>query len=152
MIKLDIIHEVVNRTGISKTKAAMAVEAVFDRMKVSLGRGERIELRGFAIFEVRPRKPGVGRNPLTGAKVENLSPAVASDLQLGFNSTGVVLIATADNTFSSNYGFQPGDIIRSVNGAPIGSVGQLQAALNGAAHWDMIVQRGEQKLTLSVSE
>jgi DNA-binding protein HU-beta len=58
----------VNKTGITKTKAAMAVEAVFDRMKVSLGRGERIELRGFAIFEVRPRKPGVGRNPLTGVE------------------------------------------------------------------------------------
>ncbi len=68
MLKLDIINEVVNRTGISKTKAAMAVEAVFDRMKVSLGRGERIELRGFAIFEVRPRKLGVGRNPLTGVE------------------------------------------------------------------------------------
>jgi serine protease Do len=94
-----------------------------------------------------------GHNPLTGAKVENLSPAVAVDLQMDLMEKGVVVAAVAEGTISSNQGFQPGDIIRSVNGASIGSVGQLQAALNGAGgHWDMIVQRGEQKLTLSVSE
>ena len=94
-----------------------------------------------------------GRNPLTGAKVENLSPAVAVDLQLDLMEKGVVVASVAEGTISANQGFQPGDIIRSVNGAPVGSVGQLQAALSGAGgHWDMIVQRGEQKLTLSVSE
>ena len=45
LIKLDIINEVVNRTGITKTKAEMAVETVFESMKRALGRGERIELR-----------------------------------------------------------------------------------------------------------
>ncbi|MGD0145033.1 MAG: trypsin-like peptidase domain-containing protein [Rhizomicrobium sp.] len=94
-----------------------------------------------------------GRNPLTGAKVENLSPAVAVDLQMELMEKGVVVASVAEGTISANQGFQPGDIVRSVNGAAIGSVGQLQAALNGAGgHWDMVVQRGEQKLTLSVSE
>src|SRR4029079_4444722 len=69
LIKLDIINEVVNRTGITKTKAEMAVETVFESMKRSLERGERIELRGFGIFNVRPRKTGIGRNPRTGAEV-----------------------------------------------------------------------------------
>jgi DNA-binding protein HU-beta len=69
LIKLDIINEVVNKTGITKTKAEMAVETVFESMKRSLGRGERIELRGFGIFNVRPRKTGIGRNPRTGAEV-----------------------------------------------------------------------------------
>ena len=32
LIKLDIINEVVNRTGITKTKAEMAVETVFECM------------------------------------------------------------------------------------------------------------------------
>ena len=39
MIKLDIINEVVNKTGITKTKAEMAVETVFESMKKSLGQG-----------------------------------------------------------------------------------------------------------------
>ena len=46
MIKLDIINEVVNRTGITKTKAEMAVETVFETMKKALASGERIELGG----------------------------------------------------------------------------------------------------------
>ena len=69
LIKLDIINEVVNRTGITKTKAEMAVETVFETMKRALGQGERIELRGFGIFNVRPRKTGIGRNPRTGSEV-----------------------------------------------------------------------------------
>src|SRR6202795_4586283 len=69
VIKLDIINEVVNKTGITKTKAEMAVETVFESMKRALAQGERIELRGFGIFNVRPRKTGIGRNPRTGAEV-----------------------------------------------------------------------------------
>ncbi|MGH9540491.1 MAG: HU family DNA-binding protein [Terriglobales bacterium] len=69
MIKLDIINEVVNRTGISKAKAEEAVETVFGGMKRALERGDRIELRGFGVFNVRPRKTGIGRNPRTGAQV-----------------------------------------------------------------------------------
>jgi DNA-binding protein HU-beta len=69
VIKLDIINEVVARTGITKTKAEMAVETVFESMKKALARGNRIELRGFGVFNVRPRKTGIGRNPRTGAEV-----------------------------------------------------------------------------------
>ena len=69
MIKLDIINEVVAKTGITKTKAELAVETVFESMKKSLAAGNRIELRGFGVFNVRPRKTGIGRNPRTGAEV-----------------------------------------------------------------------------------
>lgn len=76
MIKLDIITEVVNRTGITKTKAEQAVESVFESLKNALARGDRIELRGFGVFSVRPRKTGIGRNPRTGAEV-NIPPGKA---------------------------------------------------------------------------
>jgi len=69
VIKLDIINEVVARTGITKTKAELAVETVFETMKNALARSNRIELRGFGVFNVRPRKTGIGRNPRTGAEV-----------------------------------------------------------------------------------
>jgi DNA-binding protein HU-beta len=69
VIKLDIINEVVNKTGITKTKAELAVETVFESMKKALSHGDRIELRGFGVFNVRPRKTGIGRNPRTGAEV-----------------------------------------------------------------------------------
>ena len=69
LIKLDIINEGVNRTGITKTKAEMAVETVFESMKKAREQGDRIELRGFGVFNVKPRKTGIGRNPRTGAEV-----------------------------------------------------------------------------------
>jgi len=69
MIKYDIVNNVVNRTGLSKTKAEMAVETVFEAMKRAMENGERIELRGFGVFNIRPRKTGIGRNPRTGVEV-----------------------------------------------------------------------------------
>jgi DNA-binding protein HU-beta len=69
VIKLDIVNEVVSRTGITKTKAEMAVETVFDSLKKALATSDRIELRGFGVFSVKARKTGVGRNPRTGEEV-----------------------------------------------------------------------------------
>ncbi len=69
MIKLDIVNAVVSRTGVTRTKAEQAVETVFEAMKNALGRGQRIELRRFGVFNVRPRKTGIGRNPRTGEEV-----------------------------------------------------------------------------------
>ena len=69
MIKLDIVNRVAERTGVPKMKAEQAVDALFHSMKEALSRGERIELRGFGVFVVKPRKRGVGRNPRTGEEV-----------------------------------------------------------------------------------
>ena len=69
MIKLDIVNAVVERTKVSRSKAEQAVETVFEAMKNALGRGDRIELRRFGVFSVKPRKTGTGRNPRTGEEV-----------------------------------------------------------------------------------
>ena len=69
MIKIDIVNRVVERTGISRSKAEQAVETVFEALKNALGRGQRIELRRFGVFNIRPRKTGIGRNPRTGEEV-----------------------------------------------------------------------------------
>jgi DNA-binding protein HU-beta len=69
VIKLDIVNAVVNETGVPRKKAEQAVETVFGAMKTALGKGERIELRRFGVFNVRPRKTGIGRNPRTGQEV-----------------------------------------------------------------------------------
>ena len=76
MIKLDIVNAVVQRTNIPRSKAEQAVETVFDALKNALGRGERIELRRFGVFNVKPRKTGIGRNPRTGQQV-NIQPGRA---------------------------------------------------------------------------
>jgi len=76
MIKVDIVNEVSKIADITKVKAEVAVDAVFDAMRLSMQRGDRIELRGFGVFNVRPRKTGIGRNPRTGAEV-NIPPGKA---------------------------------------------------------------------------
>ncbi len=88
MIKLDIINEVVGRTGIAKTKAEIAVETVFESMKKALAAGDRIELRGFGVFNVKPRKTGIGRNPRTGAEV-NIPPGKAVRFKPGKELQGL---------------------------------------------------------------
>ena len=76
MIKQDIVHHVVERTGLPRTKAEAAVDTVFEGLKQALAAGERIELRGFGVFSVRARKTGIGRNPRTGTEV-NIAPGKA---------------------------------------------------------------------------
>ncbi len=66
MIKVDLVNAVSKLAALTKVKAEVAVDAVFDAMRMSMQRGERIELRGFGVFLVKPRKRGIGRNPRTG--------------------------------------------------------------------------------------
>ncbi|RPI27123.1 MAG: integration host factor subunit beta [Acidobacteria bacterium] len=69
MIKQDIVTRVSNKMGITKVRAETAVDSVFEALKTAMRGGERIELRGFGVFVVKPRKSGIGRNPRTGAEV-----------------------------------------------------------------------------------
>jgi DNA-binding protein HU-beta len=69
VIKQDIVTRVSNKMGITKVRAETAVDSVFEALKTAMRGGERIELRGFGVFVVKPRKSGIGRNPRTGAEV-----------------------------------------------------------------------------------
>lgn len=69
MIKADIVNCVAEVSEVPRVKAAVAVDTIFDAMKRALQSGQRIELRGFGVFQVRDRKKGVGRNPRTGTEV-----------------------------------------------------------------------------------
>jgi len=69
VIKLDLVNLIVSRTNVSRTKAEQAVETVFESLKKAMAAGQRIELRRFGVFSVKPRKTGIGRNPRTGEEV-----------------------------------------------------------------------------------
>lgn len=106
-------------------------------------------------LELPPEKPArdtttiAGRNPMTGVRVENLSPAVAIDLQMDLMAKGVVVTEIGDGAIGARYGFRPGDIIRSVNGHDVGSTHELKSLLE-AEGWIIIVDRGGQRMTLRV--
>ena len=91
MIKQDIVHQVIERTGLPRTKAEAAVDTVFEGLKQALAAGERIELRGFGVFSVRARKTGIGRNPRTGTEVSPKYPRAAFLLRLQNQEGSVAL-------------------------------------------------------------
>lgn len=70
MTKADIIESVYEKVGFSKKEAAEIVEMVFDTIKETLERGEKIKISGFGNFIVRDKKSRVGRNPQTGQEIE----------------------------------------------------------------------------------
>ena len=68
MTKQEIVARVSEKAGLTQAQAVQAVEETFDSIVASLARGERVELRNFGVFEVRHRKPRVGRNPADPTK------------------------------------------------------------------------------------
>jgi integration host factor subunit alpha len=56
--------------GVTKKQAAEVVEAVFDTIKETLARGEKIKIAAFGNFDVRDKAARKGRNPQTGEPIE----------------------------------------------------------------------------------
>ncbi|MEZ4448668.1 MAG: HU family DNA-binding protein [Nannocystaceae bacterium] len=69
MTKSELIERVAEQAKLSKGRAELVVNAVFDAMVDALRRGDGIEIRGFGTFTVRHYKPYQGRNPRTGDPV-----------------------------------------------------------------------------------
>ena len=62
MIKNDIAEKISERVEIPRVVALKAVDAILDKLKDSLVEGERIEIRGFGVFQKKLRKRSVGRD------------------------------------------------------------------------------------------
>jgi integration host factor subunit beta len=70
MTKADLIEEVSRLAELTRKDSEVIVETIFDSVVRALRTGDKIEIRGFGSFRTRQRKPRVGRNPKTGARVE----------------------------------------------------------------------------------
>ena len=70
MTKADLIENVYLKTGFSKKESAEIVETVFDLIKGTLEKGEKIKIAGFGNFVVKEKSTRRGRNPQTGEEIE----------------------------------------------------------------------------------
>lgn len=71
MTKADIVQAVYTKLGgFSKKESADLVDLVFETMKETLGRGEKIKVSGFGNFVLRDKRKRQGRNPQTGERIE----------------------------------------------------------------------------------
>ncbi|HNQ64737.1 MAG TPA: integration host factor subunit beta [Smithella sp.] len=92
MTKNDLIKKLQEELKTYSLKdVTYVVNIIFDSMIDAIKRGERIELRGFGSFEVRERKPRMGRNPKTGTQVK------LTERKVPFFKTGKELRIMVDN-------------------------------------------------------
>ncbi len=69
MVKADLRDQVYEKVGFSKNEASDVIEAVFEVVKDALKSGERVQIAGFGIFDIREKGKRVGRNPKTGEEI-----------------------------------------------------------------------------------
>ncbi|MGD9842197.1 MAG: HU family DNA-binding protein [Steroidobacteraceae bacterium] len=69
MNKSELVDAVSGATGLAKTDAARAVDAVFDTITATLKAGDSVALVGFGTFAVKARAARTGRNPRTGEPI-----------------------------------------------------------------------------------
>ena len=70
MNKTELIAAVAAKTGMSKKDAEKAVAATVDAITESLVKGDKVQVSGFGIFEVKTREARVGRNPRTKETIQ----------------------------------------------------------------------------------
>ena len=91
------------------------------------------------------------RSPFQGAKVANISPAVADELHLDADTEGVVITEIADDSTAGQVGFQKGDIILAVNNTKVGKTADLEKATSQSARlWRITLVRGGQQINVTL--
>lgn len=100
MTKSELIEAVAQRSNITKSRAELVVNCVFDAMTAALERGEGIEIRGYGSFTVRHYHAYDGRNPRTGKAVS------VPEKRLPFFKVGKELKALVNQGMPR----QPGDV------------------------------------------
>jgi Do/DeqQ family serine protease len=93
-----------------------------------------------------------GHHPLSGAKVANLSPAVAQELGIDDDTRqGVVVLEVQARTPAARLGIRPGDIVVGINNEKVKSVANLTVVLElGGGGWRLALERGGKVFNLAV--
>jgi S1-C subfamily serine protease len=90
-------------------------------------------------------------SPLQGAKVSNLSPALADDLRLDPSTQGVVILEVVSGSSAQRLGLQRGDLVVSVNNAKIAKTRDLERIAGQASRrWSITILRGGQQVSVEL--
>jgi integration host factor subunit alpha len=73
LTKVEIIDDILIKTGLDKKAAAEGAETFFEIIKSNLSKGEDVGLSGFGKFHVKEKRARRGRNPKTGEEM-TISP------------------------------------------------------------------------------
>jgi len=90
-------------------------------------------------------------SPFQGAKISNLSPALADDLRLDPAAQGVVIVDIATGSPAQSLGFQRGDLVLSVNNAKIAKTRDLERIAGQQSRvWRITILRGGQQMSVEL--
>ncbi len=70
MTKADLVEKVTALGDLTRKDGEIIVDTLFESVIGALKVDDKVEIRGFGSFRTRQRKPRIGRNPKTGAKVD----------------------------------------------------------------------------------
>ena len=91
------------------------------------------------------------RSPFQGAKVANISPAVADELHLDADTEGVVITELGDDSTAANVGFQKGDVILAVNNTKVGKTSDLEKATSQSTRvWRITLMRNGHQINVTL--
>jgi Do/DeqQ family serine protease len=144
--------EINDPQGLNFRAATKGIGNAVNVTYIRKGETQSAALRLIKAPETTPRDTSNidGRNPLQGATVANLSPALADELQVGVTS-GVMITELSRRSIAARLGFMPGDVIKEVNGRKITTVSSLKSALGGKEdEWEVTVDRNGRSLKLSL--
>jgi Do/DeqQ family serine protease len=90
------------------------------------------------------------RSPFMGAKVANISPALADELRLESSAEGVAVLDVADGSLAQNLGFRRGDVIAQVNGEKVERTRDLDRIAKATNRlWRITIVRGGQPISVT---
>ena len=70
MNKTELIAAAAEASGLTKKDAEKALNAAIEAITAALAEGDKVQVSGFGIFEVKTREARMGRNPRTGEPME----------------------------------------------------------------------------------
>jgi len=70
MTKVDIVNRIYEKLDFPKSEVAKIVDTVFDMIKETLQREDKLVVSGFGNFVIRNKRARRGRNPQTGGSIE----------------------------------------------------------------------------------
>ena len=108
--KKVLIDRIAENTNYKKAVVGKVVNSLFDHIVKELGKGNRIELRNFGVFEIRTREPRMAQNPKTlepvrvdkkkvvkfkvGRLMKNAVEAIQVDANEAMNTTEMPVVET----------------------------------------------------------
>ena len=141
-----VVVEHPDALGYRLTTAGLGQQAVLTvqsngtrELTLSLGAAPETPARDERLLE--------GRNPFAGLRISNLSPRLAQELRMPGEKTGVVVADVTRGSPGSRLGFQPKDIIVSLNGVAVESTSAMEDMLDDdPGFWRVEIERDGQRI------